>query len=107
MSLDLKNISGKLIIIGAVSDHKTAEYLRLLKIAEEKGYTLITSDEAREAGLNIPAEILPDHGISICDIKHILPLVPIEPLPDEFLIKNKRGKGKHKKKYDPPYRYHR
>ena len=104
--MDVETTSkGVYIIVGAGSDKTSLEYLRLL----EMGFTVITSDEAQEAGLNIPAEILPNHGITITNAESIIPLrdMKVEPLPEEFLIKNKRGKGKHKKKYDPPYRYHR
>jgi hypothetical protein len=99
----------KIIIIGN-GQTNTEDYLKLKAIAEAKGIVIVTAKEAQEAGINVPDDILPDHGIGITsDVYEIntIPLKPLEPIPQEFLIKNKRGKGKHKKTYDPPYRYHR
>jgi hypothetical protein len=107
---------GIYIVIGAGSDKTSPEYLRLLEMAAEKHITIIGADEAKELNLNVPDDILKDHAITITNAEPIIPLKDLDLDLEIKMVKRdygfdptsvKRGKGKHRKTYQPPYKYHR
>jgi hypothetical protein len=117
---DIKKLTGKVIIIGMGYDKLSAQYVKLMERARTQGFAVITADQAREAELNIPTDILKDHCIAITDIESVMPINPLVPLKElDLEIKMvrrdyefdptsvKRGKGKHRKTYGTPYKYHR